>query len=189
MNRRIQSHCEFKTRYILNYALYVRKLNECRQRLDPQTWNLAGRTSNEKDTTAWQRQGNVTCLNSQALCGFNPWDTNPSREDRVLGNPDSMSHDKDGFVSMQDTHIFAVHCVVQSRTEVVFRLQEMRWRIKHATQSNLKLHLLVIRYNPTCFPLMSSPLTTSIAHYKTIAPMMTALPLFLSLRLRNRENK
>lgn len=170
MNRRIQSRCEFKTQYTLQYALYVRKLNECRQRLDPQTWTLAGRTSNEKDTTAWQRQGNVTCLNSQALCSFNPWDTNPSREDRVLGNPDSMGHDKDGFVSMQDTHILcdtiAVRCVVQSRTEEVFRLQETRWRIKHATQSNLKLHLLDIRYRPTCFPLMSSPLTTSIAHFQ-----------------------
>lgn len=200
MNRRIQSNCEFKTQYIMHYALYVRKLNECRQRLDPQTLgNLAGRTSNEKDTTAWQRQGNVTCLNSQALCGLNPWDTNPSREDRVLGNPDSMGHDKDGFVSMQDTHILcntiAIRCVVQSRTEVVFRLQETRWRIKHPIQPPSSCHQTPSSCHqipPHLFPpdaiLPSSPNHLHCT-FSTIAPMMSALPPFPSLCLRNRENK
>lgn len=48
-----------------------------------------------------------------------------------------------------------VRCLVQSRTEVVFRLQGTRCRIKHPTQSNLKLHLLVIRYRPHLFPLIT----------------------------------
>lgn len=68
----------------------------------------------------------MSCLNSQALCSLNPWDTNPSREDRVLGNPDSMGHDKDGIVSTQDTHILwdtTEGCVLYA----VWSKAELRW--------------------------------------------------------------
>jgi len=159
-------------------------MNECRQRLDPQTWNLGGRTSNKEDTTAWQRQENVSCLNSQALCGLNPWDTNPSSEDRVLGNTDSMGHDKDGFVSMQDTHISwdTVRCLVRSRTEV-HGDQVTGDPIQPKSPSSC-YQILPPPVPPDHTPLSSQNQCT----FSTTAPTMATLPIFLSVHRKNREN-